>query len=452
MTNTRWLRRELLLWLSPLVLTVVVAAGALGTYTAQRLTNRVYDRWLLDAAHSLAGQVKFNGPRAIVDLPVAAASVLSYDEVDRTYFSVNQGAALLAGEMGIPARGPREEHYPNGTTYDGLIGGRPVRVAAVRVNGNGTEGVLVLAAETTLKRQHTQEEILFMLIPMGLLLMVAFLGIYLAVLRTIRPLEAIASRWNEHSHVSLQPIAAEDVPRELTPFASALNDLLTRIRAMLARERQFAATVAHQLRTPLTGLQLGLARAAEAPDMESTRRVIAELGQATLRTSRLVQQLLSLGGLDPEARGDLVFVATDLMVLAQDVGAAYLDFAASKSITLELDAPSHPVMVSVQPDLISEALGNLLDNAVRYTPPGGRVLIEFETDPPGVRVSDSGPGIPEGEREAVLERFVRGYKNLGEGSGLGLAIVRDIVAMHDATLKLGCSNLGGTSVTIQFKP
>lgn len=450
MTNTRWLHRELLQWLTPVVLAVVAGTVALGLYTAQLLTNRVYDRWLLDAALSLAGQVRFVGPHATIYLPEAAASVLSYDEVDRTYFSVSQGAAHLAGQTYLPVHGSHEMRYPSGVAYDGLIDGRPVRVAAVRVRNNGAEDAMVWTAETTIKRQRTQEEVLLMLAPTVLLLLAAMVGVYLTVRRTLRPLSAIAATWNERSHESLQPIGTEDVPRELMPFAAALNDLLARIRTMLARERQFAATVAHQLRTPLTGLQLGLARAAEAPDMENARKVIDELGQATLRTAHLVQQLLSLGRLDPEARGDLAFVDTDLVALAQDVGATYLDFAASKSIALELDAPASPVRVGVQPDLISEALGNLLDNAVRYTPAGGRVLIEFELHPPAIRVSDSGPGIPEAERETVLKRFTRGQDNLGEGSGLGLAIVHDIVVLQDATLELGGSHLGGASVVIRF--
>lgn len=142
------------------------------------------------------------------------------------------------------------------------------------------------------------------------------IAIVWGVRRSIRPLEAIAARWNERSHTSLDPIRASDMPRELMPFATALNGLLQRIRDMLARERQFAATAAHQLRTPLTGLQLGLARAAEAPDLEATRCVLRELEQNTQRSARMVQQLLSLGRLDPELRGALDCRDTDLVALA----------------------------------------------------------------------------------------------------------------------------------------
>jgi two-component system sensor histidine kinase TctE len=236
------------------------------------------------------------------------------------------------------------------------------------------------------------------------------------------------------------------------PFATALNDLLQRIRDMLARERQFAATAAHQLRTPLTGLQLGLARAAEAPDLDSTRRVLRELEQSTQRSARMVQQLLSLGRLDPELRGALDGRATDLVALAGDVGESFIDRAWDAHIELELIAPERPIVATVQPELVSEALGNLIDNALRYTGAGGRVWIDFETDPPALRVNDTGPGVPEDQREQVFERFVRGPGARGDGSGLGLAIVREIAELHGASVSMGASEAGGACVTLRFAP
>jgi len=283
-----------------------------------------------------------------------------------------------------------------------------------------------------------------------LLLVGAALAIDYSVRRTLRPLNLIAQRWNERRSASLDPIGIDDVPRELRPFATALNDLLRRIRATLERERQFVSTVAHQIRTPLAGIRLGLARAADAPDLASCREVLADVDLSTRRTARVLQQLLSVGRLDPEALGDLQFVSTDLAALAHDVGAAYMEFALDKHIDLALRAPDRPVLAAVQPDLISEALGNLLDNALRYTPPGGQVMIDFELDGPAIRISDSGPGIPADEREAVFQRMVRGRLAQGEGHGLGLTIVRDIAALHGAAVTIGESAGGGTTVTLRF--
>jgi two-component system sensor histidine kinase TctE len=300
------------------------------------------------------------------------------------------------------------------------------------------------------KRDQTRQDLELVLWPMVALVIAAAAAILSAVRRTLRPLEQIAARWNERSHQSLQPIRGDDVPRELLPFASALNDLLGRIRAILARERQFALTAAHQLRTPLAGLQLGLRRATEALDPGETRDLVLELKQTTQRMARLVQQLLAIGRLDPEASRDLDFEMCNLVPMVQEIGAAHYDQALGKGVDLEMTPSAADLWVRLQPELFAEALGNILDNAIRYTPRGGRILIEFAEHPVRILVSDSGPGISEDERELVFERFTRGRSAMGEGSGLGLAIVREIATLHGATVALNVSKLGGVAAILSF--
>jgi two-component system sensor histidine kinase TctE len=449
--NRLGLTRDLLRRLMVPLLAIVAATAALGSWTAQRLTDRVFDRWLLDAAHSLSRQVRFEGGRPRLDLTPQAESILAYDEIDRTAYAVVQSGRHLAGRPGIPLQGQRVRQYPNGArAYDTVMEGQSISVAQVVVDDGDGHSVLALVAETQKKRHRTRDDILLMLLPTALLLAAAAGAIVLAVRRSLTQLAAIAARWNERSQASLAPIPAGDLPRELLPFGSALNDLLERIRAMLTRERQFAATVAHQLRTPLTGLQLGLARAAEAPDLPATRRVLRELEASTQRSARMVQQLLSLGRLDPETRGDLRPEPTDLEALVRDVGQSFLDRALDQGVELELIGPPTPVRVAAQPELVSEAVGNLLDNALRYTPRGGRVWVEVGAAPPALKVCDSGPGVPEAEREAVFERFVRGREARGDGTGLGLAIVREIADLHGGSVTLGASPAGGACVTLRF--
>ena len=130
-----------------------------------------------------------------------------------------------------------------------------------------------------------------------------------------------------------------------------------------------------------------------------------------------MQQLLALGRIDSEHRGDMNFVDCDLVAIAEDVGSACADRALAKNVDLELVAIDRPVSARVVPDLIAELLANLLDNALCYTPAGGRILVEVHAHPLTIRVSDSGPGIAEDEREAVFERFVRGRTARGDGSG-----------------------------------
>ena len=444
-----WLSRALLLRLLLPLLLIIAATAGLGAYAAHRLTAQVFDRWLLDAARSVASIVRFERGEASLSLPTVAETLLLFDDNDLTYFSVTQGNRLLAGRSGIPTQGRKESSYRRGVTYEAQFDRHLVRIARVELEDGNALPVTILVAETQSKRRRSAEELFIVFSPMAVLFVTAALAIILAVRRTMRPLEQIAASWNARSHVSLQAISDDDVPRELRPFTAALNDLLRRIREMLVRERQFAATAAHQLRTPLAGLQLGLSRAAEARDMTEARVVLGELSQSTQRTARLVQQLLALGSLDLETRGDLNFRNVDLTELARNVGAAHTEKALAKSIELELVA-SESVFAWVIPDLVAEALGNLLDNAIHYTPIGGNVVIKVSSLPIEIRISDSGSGIPETERHTVFERFVRGRLASGEGSGLGLAIVRDIALLHGASASLETSSLGGLSARIVF--
>lgn len=447
--KTSWLRRDLLLRLMVPLVIIFSAVVALGAYNASRLVERVFDRWLLDAAASVTTLIQVDQGRARLDLPAQAEALLLYDDTDRTWFSANQGARLIGGQAGLPETGDRQAVYARGSAFYAFHENKPVRVARVEIKGSG-EPVTVLVAETLLKRHDAEQDLLWMLLPMGLLLAVAALSVGWAVHLTVRPLESIAARWRDRAHVSLEAIDVAGVPRELMPFANALNELLTRIREMLARERQFAATAAHQIRTSLSGLQLGLGRARNASELDGMRRIIDEISERTQRTARLVQQLLVLGRLDPETRRDITFEEANLVALAVEAGGIHMDQALAKNIEFELAAPAKPVVVSMQRELLAEALSNLFDNAIRYTPPGGRILVEFGTDPPAVRICDSGHGIAKDERTRVLDRFVRGRDAGGEGSGLGLSIVRDIAVLHDAQLLLGESDWGGAAVELRF--
>lgn len=449
-THPQGLRNRLLLRLMlPLLLAVAVTA-AVGIFAARSLTDGVFDSWLLDAAQSLAQQVRFDNHQAQIDLPQPAQAILSYDDSDQISFSVSQGTGHLIGQPGIATHGSRESKYRAGRAFDANFKGKAVRVAAVDIDYRNGDIATVLVAETTHKRKRAQHRIALMLLPMALLLAAAALAIQIAVTSTIKPLEIIAKRWDERSHISLEPIDAEGVPRELMPFAIALNDLLLRIRVMLARERQFATNAAHQLRTPLTGLQLGLARAAEAPDLASVRDILRELEQSTLRAARLVQQLLMFGRLDPESRAEMDKAPTDLVELARDVGATFTDIALEKSIDLELIAPPGPVRIYVQADLVAEALANLLDNALHHTPVGGHVAVHVTAYPPALRVDDSGVGVSESQHHEIFERFTRGRDARATGSGLGLAIARDIAVLHGAELSIARASSGGASFQLVF--
>ena len=446
------LYRQLTLRLSIPLLVIVAAVGAMGLFSVGTETSAVFDRWLLDAAVSLADQVRSTGGAGAnaVDLPEAARTMLAYDEIDHTWFSVEDRGRVLVGSANIPASGVNTAAYPEGRAYDAVYEGAPVRVAAVRASCAGCEHVTVLVAETTLKRQRSSRVVQWLLMPLALMLVVTCSAIYIAVRRTTRPLESLAEQWSRQAHASLEPIPEGDLPSELSPFATALNDLLSRIRGILVRERMFAAAAAHQLRTPLTALRLGMARARNSPDLESARAVLDELSQVTEHTGRLVQQLMLLGRLDPEGRGDLDRAPADLRDIARDVCGLFAEAALDQHVDLELQMPPTPVMVMAQVELLAEALANLIDNAMKAAGPKGQVLVAVIESPPGLRICDNGPGIKPSERQVIFERYARGSRPRWEGTGLGLAIVHDIAAMHGATVSVSDGELGGACFAIEF--
>ena len=445
------LHRELLTRLLLPLLALVAASGVAATWFMQRLADGVFDQWLLDAASSLAAEIHFDDGRATLELPPAAHAMLAYDEVDEVTYRVVQGAAAVAGDASLPLQGGRPVIKLRGSLYDAVERGMPVRVALVRAPGPpGAAAAEVRVAETLHKRERMRADVLVLLLPLGLLLLSAAAAISYAVRRTLRPVADLAGRWRAHSYASLDLIDTGGVPHELMPFATALNELLARLNAMLTRERQFSANVAHQLRTPLAGLLLGLSRAEESADVATARATIAEMKATTQRLSRLVQQLLALGRIGHDGSHSIEFQLTDLVALVQEIGAGFAERAARRGIALELDVPPGPLVIRVHPDLLSEALSNLLDNAIRHTPRGGTVAVSFGTDPPAVIVTDSGPGISEEQRGRVLERFARGSAGDGIGSGLGLAIVREIARLHGGDILLCAGPQGGLQAVLSF--
>ncbi|MDY0746829.1 sensor histidine kinase [Paucibacter sp. R3-3] len=451
----RWLQRELQIKLLLPVLLIVVVGGVLALLNAGTMVEKTYDRWLLDSARALSKQVRFEGDQAVLDLQSQAESMLNFDVLDKIYFSVSQSGRRVSGRAGMPTSGSNERQYRlGGRAFNAEFDGQPVRIAWVALPAPGGGIVDVMVAETLNKRSLANSRLLWWYAAIGGLLVAAAMAIVVVLRGTLRPLEDMASRWSVRAHASLDPMPTNDVPRELLPFAHALNSLLGRVRGLLERERQFAGTAAHQLRTPLAGLQLGLHRASQATDIESARRILQELGPATERMGRMIQQLLALSRLDPEIGAGLDFDQLDLVDLARDVGESFLDAADAKGVQLELVEPAGgAVSVRGHRELLGEALGNLLDNAIKYTPRGGRVLLEVDANPPRLSVADDGPGIAESFQPVMFDRFSRGSAGGAEpteGSGLGLAIVREIAALHGASVQFERGSLGGACFVIQF--
>jgi two-component system OmpR family sensor kinase len=266
--------------------------------------------------------------------------------------------------------------------------------------------------------------------------------------RGLAPLAALADSLARRAPTSLDPVPVLESPEEVRPLVRSLNDLLTRLGDAFDTQRRFAADAAHELRTPLTALtlQIQIARRAESPEERAV--ALDRLEQGVKRATRLVQQLLTMARLDPDAARPAT--SFDLAAVAASIVDEKKPLAEQQHLTLSLAAV--PVTLCGQEDALRILLANLVDNALRYTPPGGSVDVRVapDGDQARIEVADSGPGIPEEERERVFDRFYRGRQAPGGGSGLGLAIVRQVVTLHGGSIALDKGPSGGLLVSARF--
>lgn len=273
--------------------------------------------------------------------------------------------------------------------------------------------------------------------------------------RGLAPLANIRKELDSRGPNHLTGLPAEAIPEEIAPLVTTLNRLLAEIEQTLEAERSFTADAAHELRTPLAALQTQLQVAQRARDTEEREHALAQMREGLLRTSRLVEQMLHLARLDPE-RSLPQSAPLNLTDVVREVCAELGAVALSKGLDLTLEAEAAAPVAGAE-DWLRVLVRNLVDNAIRYTPPGGQIVVAVS--PPGdaagtlLTVGDSGPGIPGDKREAALRRFHR-LDNTGQsGHGLGLSIVARIAELHGAKLSLDRdSKLHGLSVSLAFPP
>ena len=288
------------------------------------------------------------------------------------------------------------------------------------------------------------------LAPMLLALPLLALAAWFAVRQGVAPLRHLGRALAARSPQALHPVAINGAPSEMLPMLDALNGLFRRIAELLESERRFTADAAHELRTPIAGIraQAQVALGATA-DSERSHALHATL-QGCDRATRLVEQLLTLSRL--EAGAEHALVAVDLAALARQVVAELAPQALSKQQLIDVDA-SNPCTVQGDATLLSVMVRNLVDNAIRYSPPGAIVKIAVSPETSAVRltVEDSGPGMSPTDMERIGERFFRVVGSGQDGSGLGWSIARRIAAVHQAVVRVAKSDLlEGLSVEVRF--
>jgi two-component system OmpR family sensor kinase len=349
---------------------------------------------------------------------------------------IEENAELRLIDLGKTPRGSPDERRLFGLK-DGLHtaswNGQAIRVLV----GTRPDGSRYAAAQPTAVRDDTADDMAVRtLLPIAALIPCLLIVSGLVVTRSLRPLIRLAENLDARRPADLNPLPEADAPRELKPFITSINGLLMRMRLLLDQQQRFVADAAHELRTPITALSLQAENldAIELP--EGARSRVAALRQGMHRTKHLLEQLLAIARYEAKPlSGAMQKVSLD--ETAKDVAADLLSQAVDHGIDLGFEIVE-PVTICGEPVTLSIMIRNLLENALRHTPSGGRVDVGvYREDGSAVlQIEDSGPGIAAGDLEKIFEPFFRGSRPQGEGTGLGLSIAKRIVESLGGAISL----------------
>ncbi len=288
-----------------------------------------------------------------------------------------------------------------------------------------------------------------MIWPMALALPLLALALWWAVSRGLVPLRRLGDVLTERPANVMEPLVLDGAPAEIAPIVQALNSLLARIGGLMETERRFTADAAHELRTPIAAIRAQAQVAMSEADPALRRHALQGTLEGCDRATRLVAQLLTLSRL--EIASATVMAAVDLRALAQQAVGDVAPKAIAKNQHIEFDA-TEPCSIPGNETLLAVLVRNLVDNAVRYSPPGARVTVAVQQQGGQVTltVEDSGPGLAEADRQRLGERFFRVPGSAESGSGLGWSIVQRIAAVHGLVVQVAPSaTLGGLAVRVQ---
>ena len=319
--------------------------------------------------------------------------------------------------------------------------GEPWRVL-IRTRAEGSR--IAIGQPTAIRDEIARDSALRTVVPLLALIPCLMLIVVFVIRQTLRPVLSLAERLDRRQADQLQRLPLEGTPNELHPFIASINRLLERVQDLVDQQRRFIADAAHELRTPITAISLQAENLDHAELEPESRERLAALRSGTRRTAHLLEQLLALARYD--MGGMTGAPATPLDQCTKEVVADLLPLAAERGIDLGF-AIVEPILVRGEPTMLAVMVRNLIDNAIRHIPKGGRIDIGIyrEETRAILQVEDSGPGIPAADLAKIFEPFVRGRGVAEEGSGLGLSIVKRIVERLNASLSM--ENIGGTGAS-----
>jgi two-component system sensor histidine kinase TctE len=444
---TSSISRQLIFWLA-VPLMVLALCGALVHYFNSVAPGVISsDRRLKEAANALMAHVSIKDGRITLDPGGPGKPALPAPDSIKYALRDSQGR-LLAGDALLPA-------VAMSSDTSQLFAMTPVdhrNLRSLTTRFDTRVGVVLItvadarpAAEPA-ARYGFMSTLLWDFVQLDITLVLVWVGIQLG----LRPVKKLRDEIAQRSPLDLRPIVETSVPREIAPVVVTLNRLFGMLRTSVQSQQQFIANTAHQLRTPITGMQAQLDLLIAEPAAQPIKGRLSTLQEGVRQLAHAANQLLTLARADPAANLAAKNQPIDLKAIVAEVVAKFFDRALQAGIDLGVEA--RPVTIHADPSLLDDLLSNLVDNALKYTPAGGSVTVStgVQAGRPYLAVEDTGPGIPEGERQRVRQRFYRLPNSVGHGSGLGLAIVDEIARLYGASVAIGTGANGGARITVQF--
>lgn len=442
------LRAQLLTWIVLTMAGTLCLNASLSFIQARNTAELITDNMLRGSARMIAEAVHVTDlGNSIVDIPPAALEIFDTGHGDRVYYRVTSAwGSLLAGYGDLP----EPALNAGGTTITYRAEALRAVVLEHPIVGTGSDQSVTVTVAITRNGLHSVEWSLFLSDLRNQLLLVAVaavvtligLGRGLAPLWRLRD-AVIASRGER-----LEPFDAAQVQTELRPLVEALNAYMARVQRQMAAQRRFVSNAAHQLRTPFALMATQAGFAAREADPQRRSEALQALLRSTRQVTRLAEQLLTLSRAEPGSRRPR-HGRIDMTEVVRGILDTRAEDALRQGFDLGLEADA-PAFVTGDGTMLGEMVVNLVDNALRYTPAPGAVTVRVHENGGHVlvSVSDTGPGIPEAERDQVFERFYRVAGTRPDGSGLGLAIVREVATGAGGHVDLGTTPGGGLTVTV----
>jgi two-component system sensor histidine kinase TctE len=451
--DTLSLRHQLVNWLFTPLFLLLLFSTVTGYMAAVSLSNKPYDLVLLERAKLLAS-------RYVMHLENGAANSVEpiFSEDVRAFrYSVHDADGRKLASSGLlPSPRPVDFNQTQPQLRDTQFKGEKLRLVTLPViRPNGT-AMLVQAAEPVQARLILGRSILGnIVIPQLIFIVIAGVAVWIGLKRGFEPLERLRRAVAARPRNDLRPLDETRAPGEVRPLIQEVNALIARLQAMMDSHRRFIADAAHQLRTPFAGLKAQAELAKREQVSEPVRDALERICVSAQRCSHLVTQLLTLARNEPEARRSAMMETLDLNRISQAIAAHWAPDALQKNIDIGFEAAEHPCPVKGDEASLRDLIDNLIDNAIRYTPSGGKITVRvgygsIDHSSTWLEVEDNGPGIPLDQRERVFERFHRIPGNNQPGSGLGLAIVQEVVMRHGAQVEVDDGQDGGSLFRIRF--